>query len=131
MFNREIDVAEIMREIKRRAGVCEEDINTSEEPQIQEIETIRNELVRINDYIANTRQDSENYMEMGREIPVDPSRPYLIRKLLVLYKRLFRKSTRFLALDQKKYNEYVNMEIKALQESQVQVIRLVGSMAAL
>ena len=131
MFNREIDVAEIMREIKRRAGVCEEDINTSEEPQIQEIETIRNELVRINDYIANTRQDSENYMEMGREIPVDPSRPYLIRKLLVLYKRLFRKSTRFLALDQKKYNEYVNMEIKALQESQVQEIRLVGSMAAL
>ena len=129
MFNAEIDVAAIMREIKQAAQAFDE--NSYDTDNLEDnISAIKNELIRINDFIYNTQNDSEKFVEMGKEIPINMSRPYIIRKLLTLYRRFFRKSTRFLALDQKKYNEYVSAEVKALQEGQSQVIKLIDLIMA-
>lgn len=131
MFNTEIDVAAIMREIKKAAMVHEGTITDVRNSSESAIGNVKNELIRINDFIYNTHKDSENYIEMGREIPVNKARPYIIQKILILYRRFFRKSTRFLALDQKKYNEYVGAEIKALQEGQIQLIKVIDILSLL
>ena len=97
MFNTEIDVAAIMREIKKAAMIHEETITDEWNSSESAIGNVKNELIRINDFIYNTHKDSENYIEMGKEIPINKARPYIIQKISILYRRFFRKSTRFLA----------------------------------
>ena len=127
MFNREIDVAGIMRNIRH-------DVLDSGEPDVlasgdadrisTQLRGIYNEIERINCYAVNTRAEAALKMEPGCTIPVAQSRPRLIQKLFTLIKRLVRKATRFLVLDQKEYNEKMNDCMKAMCESQEQVLKL-------
>ena len=102
LFHREIDVAEIMRTIKREAmftgtvldrAVCP--VSTEDEI-VRRLQDICDEVSRINNFIENTRVSAEENMHPGRVIPVRNSRPAIIRKIVTLIKRCVRKATHFL-----------------------------------
>lgn len=130
LFHREIDVAEIMRKIKHEAMFDRllpdsADCSRNAENEIsRRLEDICGEVERINSFIENTRILAEENMHPGRVIPVCASRPAIIRKLFTLIKRCVRKATHFLMLDQIAYNQKMDACVKALSESQEQVLRL-------
>ena len=139
LFHRGIDVAEIMRKIKHEAMFDRllpdsADCSRNAENEIsRRLEDICGEVERINNFIENTRVSAEENMHPGRVIPVRNSRPAIIRKLFTLIKRCVRKATHFLMLDQIAYNQKMDACVKALSESQEQVLRLadvVGLLAA-
>ena len=130
LFHREIDVAEIMRKIKHEAMFDRllpdsADCSRNAENEIsRRLEDICGEVERINSFIENTRILAEENMHPGRVIPVCASRPAIIRKLFTLIKRCVRKATHFLMLDQIAKNQKMDACVKALSESQEQVLRL-------
>ncbi len=137
LFHREIDVAEIMRTIKREAmftgtvldrAVCP--VSTEDEI-VRRLQDICDEVSRINNFIENTRVSAEENMHPGRVIPVRNSRPAIIRKIVTLIKRCVRKATHFLMLDQIAYNQKMDACVKALSESQEQVRKLADAVGVL
>jgi len=132
LFNKEIDVAKIMHEIKEKVKkeskgkyVDSEMLDFSDNKVLSELIY---ELNRINSYIENTHRDAKNYIEMGSNIRVANERPWIIRKFLMLYKRFFRKSTRFLVLDQTEFNIRIMNCVKAIHESQECVVSAVNEL---
>lgn len=127
LFDREIDVAGAMREIRKSVSseqsVHAHTIKSADEMSSQ-LQAVCDEIYRINSYVTNTRMAAGQYIEPGAVIPVRTSRPLIIQKIFTLIKRFFRKATRFLALDQKAYNQGMNDCVRALCESQEQVVRL-------
>ena len=125
MYNKEIDVAQIMREIKAKVvpeknilfEVDHDDLNEEN----REIISIINELDRIHSFIENTCDNSSEYLEVGMRIPEYSKFPFVMRKIFILITRTMRKLTRFLAKDQTIVNKNVDATIKALVESQEQL----------
>lgn len=105
MFDNKIDVAAIMHEIKRSVVGEIDDEHISE-----------GEAERITEFINNTRQETEPYMEMGAHLPQALRFPKFVRKVIVLCARVVRKATRFLVNDQIVVNRNVDSCIKALVE---------------
>lgn len=105
MFDNEIDVAAIMQKIKQ--SVVGNDVDECIES---------NEVERITEFINNTRRENEPYMEIGLRLPQALRFPSVIRKIIVLFSRAVRKSTRFMAKDQIIVNHNVDACIKALVE---------------
>ena len=126
MYNKEIDVAAIMRDIKSRV-IPENstfiEIDDCESKENREIISIINEVDRIHSFINNTRENSADYLDFGMRIPEYSRFPYIIRKILVLITRIMRKLTRFLAKDQTIVNKNTDATIKALVESQEQLLK--------
>lgn len=135
MFNKEIDVAKIMHEIKtkvRKENMSEYfyfDKSASENQN--ELNKVYSEIHRINDYIENNRKEAENYSEMGRSIPVSDSRGSIVRKVLTFYKRFFRKSTRFLVLDQTEFNNRMLKCMRGVYESQQHLFTIINQVKRL
>lgn len=125
LFHREIDVAEIMQEIKKRA------LNMSRTDAVQTISgdacvseqlaEIDSNLSRIASFIQNTLNESKSCIEMGAVIPVGPRWKGVFRKLIILFRRFVRKSTRYLVEDQTQFNQMSNQNIQALLEGQEQL----------
>ena len=124
MFNREIDVASVMRSIQDGCSSEKSFVEISDNFSSR-IDEIYFEIERINEFVEGTRKQALRHMEPGCIIPVNPSRPVVIQKILTLCKRLVRKATRFLVLDQMAFNVRVNECIKALRESQEQNLKLI------
>ena len=122
LFNQEIDVAQIMQEIKAKAlamqptGMMYSDTESNDC-----LKSVDQNLSRIGDFIQNTLNDSTNYQEMGAVIPVGARWKGILRKMLIFFRRLVRKSTRFLVEDQMRFNQLSNQNIKALMEGQEQL----------
>ena len=105
MFDSKVDVAAIMQEIKRSVlGDMDNEY------------ALGNEAEKIADFIHNTRKENEPYMEIGLRLPQALRFPAPVRKMIVLFSRLVRKSTRFIAKDQIIVNHNVDACIKALVE---------------
>ena len=134
LFDQEIDVAGIMRDIRRRITDSEK-IDSLEFENMDEagsqLRDIYAEIARMNSFAVNTRAEADMKADPGCVIPVALDRPGFIQKIVTMIKRLVRKATRFLMLDQKAYNEKMSACIKALCESQEQVLRLTELVAML
>ena len=126
MFNAQIDVAKIMETIKaeaaKKSGMI---INQSSQPSGSMIEVsesfgnysaIKSELSRIDNYVFNTNSKSEQYARIGETIRMSPKSKGLGRKFKILFKRFFRKGTRFIAEDQIEVNNNTINSIRALCE---------------
>ena len=124
MFNREIDVAEVMRNLKN-GSTGEESFAETADDFGTRFDEIYSEISRINDYVEGTRTLAIRYIQPGCIIPVNPSRPVWIQKIFTFCKRLVRKAAKFIVLDQMTFNTRINECIKALRESQEQSLKLV------
>ena len=131
LFHREIDVAEIMREVKQKAlnmscvDMSEEGISEDAGANLFRMDA---NLNRISEFITNTLKKSESYIEMGAIIPIGTRWKGLFRKLILLLKRLIRKATRFLVEDQLQFNQMSNQNIRALMEGQEQLRQAIVQM---
>ena len=90
LFDREIDVAQIMREIKQKAMFMSH-VNISEEEIFKDAESnfdqICENLNHISEFIDSTLKKSESYIEMGAIIPIGTRWRGLFRKLILFVKR--------------------------------------------
>ncbi len=136
MYNTQIDVAKIMNEIKARAAERNH-ISTAASAAdsaahvTPELEAVRNELTRIQAYILNTNANSDGYARIGERIRISPKARGLVRKIKIFFKRLVRKSTRFLAEDQISVNLNTIDCIRALSEYNTAAMPLIDAMSSL
>lgn len=116
MFHSEIDVAEIMREIK--SNIVPEVFESSSDDELQ----------RITDFINNTRNNSEEYVNIGYILPNTAKYPPIIRKIVILVLRVIRKLSRFIINDQIVFNKNTVACIKALVEREDAIVRKVAEL---
>lgn len=127
MFNTQIDVAKIMEKIKAdvakkgsagtiRASASENISSSEPEETLFDTAGIKTELARIDTYVYNVNDKSNDYVRIGERIRISPKSKGLIRKLKIFFKRCVRKSTRFLAEDQIEVNQNSVNCIRALSE---------------
>ena len=122
LFNQEIDVAQIMQEIKAKALAMQPTGTMYSDTESSDCLTgVEQNLSRIGDFIQNTLNDSVTYQEMGAVIPIGTRWKGILRKMLIFFRRLVRKSTRFLVEDQMRFNQLSNQNIKALMDGQEQL----------
>lgn len=136
MYNTQIDVAKIMSEIKAKAAernhvrtVTSDHESTGR--STPELDAVRNELDRIQTYIVNTNSHSEGYARIGERIRISPKSRGLIRKIKIFFKRLVRKSTRFLAEDQISVNLNTIDCIRALSEYNTAYLPILDAVSGL
>lgn len=134
LFDQEIDVAGIMRDIRHEISGPKK-IDSLEFRDMagvgSQLRDIYAEIARINSFAVNTSAEANMKVDPGCVIPVAVDRPRFIQKIFTIIKRLIRKATRFLMLDQKVYNEKMSACVKALCESQEQVLKLTKLVATL
>lgn len=124
IFDRTVDAADIMRKVidevgKNHAKQLELETDKS---AVGNFEQLSVQLEEIRDAVIRTELESREYKEPGRIIGVNPKRPALLNKLLLLYKRFVRKSTRYLAVDQTMFNDKTGYCISSLGESLTSVV---------
>lgn len=110
MFNTQIDVAAIMREIKKNVV-----------PEVVEVSN-ENEVDRIATFIQNTRQNTEAHIHIGYVLPQALGRPRIVRKMITFIFRVIRKLCRFITNDQIIVNKNTDACIKALVEREDAII---------
>lgn len=128
MYDKSIDVAEIMRKIK--SEVMPEDVYTSKSssktPQI--LADSINEINRIHSFLINTRSNMELHKVIGYNVPKFDRFPLLVRKLLRLTARIISKTTRFITREQNIVNDDISAFLKAVVESEQQIIKALSYM---
>ena len=127
MFNKEIDVASIMKEIQGKAlNKRKENFNNFDSdlnnPVLPEIDTILAKLIRINNLIIETYDYTKEHEETAHRLNCN-RHSALSRKLVVFIKRCVRKLTKFIWLEQNEVNKSLNANIKALCDSQIELTK--------
>jgi O-antigen chain-terminating methyltransferase len=127
-MDRIIDVAQIMRDI--RAQIIP-NANESFIPDLESENRLlvsnRNELNRIFDFIENTRRDSNEHLAIGSRLPSFNRFNTLVKRLLLFLVRIVRKATRFITRDQIIVNQNVDVCLKALVESNMEIFRAISA----
>ena len=124
IFDRTVDVADAMRKVisKVEADCAKQpDLDTNKSVE-EKLERISLQIEEIRDAVIRTELESREYKEPGRVIGVNPERPALLNKILVLYKRFVRKSTRYLVVDQTMFNDKTGCCISSLGASLTSVV---------
>ena len=130
MFNKEIDVAAIMKEIQQKAiqkrnessGVKVIEFNKNEllNSKIVEIST---ELKRINEFIIGKYNYTREHEETAIKLPYNYNKSKLKQKIITFIRRCVRKLTKFIWVEQNEVNKSLNANIKALYESQIELTK--------
>lgn len=115
MYDPQIDVAAIMREIKANI-IPEVSFLEGEEQEDKQIKATEQEVHRVLSFIENTRLDAQPYLVMGMRIPGFGRFNILLRKSFRFLARLIRKSTLHITREQTLVNQSVDANIKALAE---------------
>lgn len=131
MYDKFIDVAEIMRKIK--SEVIPEDTFVTEfnGQASQGLSTFVNEINRIHSFLINTRGDMDFHKRIGYSIPRFDRFPWPIRKIFVLIARIVAKTTRFITREQNVVNEDISASLKAIVESERQIVKALSYMDTL
>lgn len=109
MFDENIDVAAIMREIK--ADVTGDDFGENIRYSLYNSDTNR-----ITDFIVNVMNDSEKYLDIGNHLPLCERYPSFIGVIFRVISRIIRKSARFILRDQIAVNHNTISCLNALIE---------------
>jgi predicted TPR repeat methyltransferase len=121
-----IDVAQIMRDI--RAQIIPDDQEIFDLTLKSEDDVLTphlNELNRIFDFIARTRNDSSEHLDIGKRLPAFNRFNALMKKILIFLARVVRKAARVITRDQIIVNYNVDKCLKALVESDAEILRSV------
>lgn len=128
MYDKSIDVAEIMRKI--RSEVIPEDIYatklSSETPQV--LSDSINEMNKIHSFLVNTRNNMELHKIIGYSIPRFDRFPWLARKIFTFTARIIAKATRFITKEQNIVNDDISASLKAIVESEQQIMKALSYM---
>lgn len=129
IFNREVNVAVIMRQICNRYEQPQKCLVSTEVTSIGNAEylsvlnEVMSEIERINEYVFHNNMHASYNRLVGTVI--EPEHPRNIRdKVVIFLKKIVRKATRFLTRDQAKVNEYFVSAITGLRESQMQNLKM-------
>ncbi len=124
MYNNEIDVAAIMREIK--ASVVPQNDFTLAPEQLNGLIEVRDaykELNRIQEFITNTRNNSAPFLDMGMRLPECSRFNLFLRKILRFVARFIRKAIHHISKEQSIVNHNTDACIKALTESNQVILK--------
>lgn len=126
MYNKFIDVAEIMRKIK--SEVIPEDTYMSElsGQTSQGLSDTISEINRIHSFITNTRDNIDHHKRIGYNIPTFDRFPWPLRKLFVFTARIVARITRFITREQNVVNEDISASLKAIVESERQILNAIS-----
>ena len=124
MFSKDVDVAEIMKEIREKAiKKSEEDrqslLQVATDSERSELERILAQLDNLFMSIGATYNYTKKHEETALNIPCNHNRTALIRKSLTFIRRLIRKVTSFIWREQNEVNKSLNANIYALYQAQL------------
>jgi len=127
MFNKEIDVVSIMKEIQKKTlNKSKESLNISgydlKNSVHSEIDAISAELSRINNLITETYLYTKEHEATALRLTCS-KHSTLSRKFTMFFKRCIRKLTKFIWLEQNEVNKSLNANIKALYDSQIELTK--------
>jgi len=124
MFNKNIDVAEIMKDIQQKAIKKSNEepypiaLDTSD-PLLKRLQLISAQLAQVNESIINTYNYTKEHEDTALRLHVSHIRPVLLRKVITFVRRLIRKSTNFIWIEQNEVNKSLNANINALHNTQL------------
>lgn len=125
-----MDVNRFSLEEKSPINFRTQELN-NEEPDSEKLEHLCDEAIRINSAAISAKSQATLNEEPGSNIRTSPSHPVFVQKIFTFFKRIVRKATRFLVLDQKKYNKGMSECVAALCESQERVLQLTKALIVL
>lgn len=127
MFDNQIDVAKIMREIKESVGIGEEGEEKGRSftrYKTDALNGIVNEYVRIESFITNTLTKNHEYINVYQSnIPSYNRFGRVLGKAFRFIAKGIRKCTEYLFKNQIMVNQSMEACIKALTESQMQLVK--------
>lgn len=130
MFNKEIDVVNIMKEIQQKAKNRRDKFNSIKEQELEKnkmliskIEEISAELNRINEHIIRTYNYTKEHEETAIELHRNLNKSKFKQKMTVFIRRCARRLTRYIWIEQNEVNKSLNENIKALYDSQIEITK--------
>ena len=125
MYDKEINISEIMREIKERVIPIDE-LEDFEESCATDI--IGREIQKIkytHDYIENIQENMKPYLNTGQRLPLFTRFPWPIRKMLRLIAKIMARCTRFITIEQNMVNQNLLEIIHNLMENEKELITMI------
>lgn len=127
MFDNQIDVAKIMREIKESVGVGNEEEGKNRsfvKYKTDALNEIMNEYIRIESFITNTLAKNHEYINIYQSnVPSYNRYGRIPGKIFRFIAKGIRKCTEYLFRNQVVVNQSMEACIKALTESQMQLVK--------
>lgn len=128
MFDKDINVAEIMKEIRQKAQKKQQESNAFNNERFDtkvimnpEIKAIYVELKRINEFIINKYEYTKEHETIAIKLPYSSRKPIILQKIIIIIRRCVRKISNYIWLEQNVVNQSLNVNIKALYESQMEM----------
>jgi len=124
MFNKNIDVAEIMKDIQQKAIKKSNEepypiASDTSDPLLNRLQLISAQLAQVNESIVNTYNYTKEHEDTALRLHVDHIKPVLLRKAITFVRRLIRKSAKFIWIEQNDVNRNLNANINALHNTQL------------
>lgn len=115
MFDKEIDVAKIMQEIK---GNVSEKYKKTEQKHSDEVFNLNPEFGQVYEDVCFTLEQLNNHQDIGGNYPLYEWRPAVIRTPLRLVNKVISKLSRFITGEQNQVNQLTKQAVIQLQNSQ-------------
>ena len=128
MFNKNIDVAEIMVEIQQKAKLKR--VMGSKKRAMKSYNALRDELdfmyMRISDLsdeIIKRHKYTKEHENTAQKLPVNRQQFVLLRKAVTFTKKVVKKLTKFIWVEQNEVNKSLNENIKMLYQVQMEMTK--------
>lgn len=83
------------------------------------------QIEKMNLIVVTEKAGLSLYSHPGRSIPVAANKSGFRNKLATVFKKMVRKSTRFITDDLKEHNDRIDHIVDAMEETQMQLLRLI------
>jgi len=123
MFDRKIDVALIMKQIKQQIIPEDEWESCENREMADKFNELKSKIESSHYLVSDLKEHMEPYLETGFFIPTFARFPKLARKALRFFAKSVARSTRFITREQNFVNHDLHASVEALLESQQNILQ--------